>query len=339
MVKLGRVKSVSIDIDVILPTHQNTNYLTDSVNSILMSEGVEVRLIIVDDRADQSLKLDIPDSQKILLVSTGGNTGYNNAIQVGLNEAKSNFIAFQDSDDISDPRRLRREVDSLILEDAEIAYCKMQIIDNSGKKLFHYLQNVVEPSYFGYSLLFGSYGANSTWVIRREAFKKISFTRIEKSYDWAIGLKSLVGLRVVYVHDSLYFYRKHKNQMTQATDYQDRSLLEIYPLWSELNEKLGLPHLELADFESLVNPWKKSELTPKSFEWLVQFRNRTKKLRKTELVFYRLMYLRIFMKCGFFSRFKLLIEFPGFMYLASLRLFMSFIRYVGKREMSRFSAN
>jgi glycosyltransferase involved in cell wall biosynthesis len=339
MVKLGRVKSVSIDIDVILPTHQNTNYLTDSVNSILMSEGVKVRLIIVDDRADQSLKLDIPDSQKILLVSTGGNTGYNNAIQVGLNEAKSNFIAFQDSDDISDPRRLRREVDSLILEDAEIAYCKMQIIDNSGKKLFHYLQNVVEPSYFGYSLLFGSYGANSTWVIRRDAFEKINFSRFEKSYDWAIGLKSLVDLRIVYVHDSLYFYRKHRNQMTQEIEYQDKSLTEIYPLWSEQNRRMGLPHLELADFEALVNPWKKSNLTKKCIEWLVHLRNRIAHTREKELVFYRIMYLRIFMKCGFLSKFKLLFKFPSFILFASLHMFMSIIRFTVKRELSRFSAN
>jgi glycosyltransferase involved in cell wall biosynthesis len=276
--------------------------------------------------------MNFDDKDEILVVSTGGGTGYNNAILVGIREATAGFVAFQDSDDISHPQRLKKEIDALIDMDADIAYCKMQSINSKDMKLFHYLRNVREPDFLGYCLLLGSYGANSTWVIRDTALKMVDFKRAEQSFDWAIAMKDLVGLQIVYCHEPLYFYRKHEGQMTRDHKYINKSLSEIYQIWSVLNKKMGLPHLGYPDFDALVNPWKRSDLSSKAIEWLEYFDTEIKKQETSNLLFYKIIYLRIFTKAKNKTKLKMLRSFRRILLEASLYILLSLVGHIFTKE-------
>jgi glycosyltransferase involved in cell wall biosynthesis len=98
-------------ISVVTSVYNGERYLRESLESVLSQEGVDLELIVVDDGSEDSTPEILADSatrDPRLRVLTQENRGLTVALIRGCAEARGEFIARHDLDDLSLPGRLRR---------------------------------------------------------------------------------------------------------------------------------------------------------------------------------------------------------------------------------------
>ena len=98
-------------VSVIVPSYNEARYLRQMAASILGQTHAELELIVIDDGStDDSLRIlgEIGDAR--LRVVTQPNSGSYVARNRGISEARGEYIALQDADDISMPTRLESQV-------------------------------------------------------------------------------------------------------------------------------------------------------------------------------------------------------------------------------------
>jgi glycosyltransferase involved in cell wall biosynthesis len=255
-------------IDVVLPFHRVDKFLAQAIDSIQSQLDCQTNLILIDDRVNiQSPTFQAP--KDAILKKTGG-VGYAKALEAGLNLCESSYVAFQDSDDISSISRLSTQLKVLKESDADIVFCRMKKINPKGR---FFRVSSVDPLISDLStesLLLGSFGANSTWIIRQDKLKGF-FQFSYQSLDWASALVGFPSMKVKGVDAQLYFYRKHEGQMTAKSEYNQTAFSEIYPLWAKLNAKLELPFLSQAEAAAIAFPSFGGKWTPLVQNWIECF--------------------------------------------------------------------
>jgi glycosyltransferase involved in cell wall biosynthesis len=102
-------------VSVILPIYNRSGSLRASAASVLSQDFRDLELIIVDDASSEELGPIVRDlaDDRVRYVRRDRNGGASRARNTGLALAEGDYIAFQDSDDLWLPGRLRRQVDLL----------------------------------------------------------------------------------------------------------------------------------------------------------------------------------------------------------------------------------
>lgn len=114
-------------ISVIVPVHNSEKYLVDALDSIFAQEFDDFEVICVDDGSEDATKaiLDsysqIHDNMKV--VQLQNNMGAAIARNVGLDEAKGEYVIFLDSDDIFSPVLLSEMYRNANKWDADFCGC------------------------------------------------------------------------------------------------------------------------------------------------------------------------------------------------------------------------
>jgi glycosyltransferase involved in cell wall biosynthesis len=103
-------------ISVVMSVFNGDKYLRDAVDSILTQKFSDFEFIIVDDGSTDGSPQILQDyarkDSRIKLLS-GPNKGLTRSLNQGLAEARGQFIARMDSDDISLPQRIEKQVEYL----------------------------------------------------------------------------------------------------------------------------------------------------------------------------------------------------------------------------------
>ena len=125
-------------VTVLMAVYNGLPHVIDAVESILQQTYRDFELLVVDDgsidgTADYLSGVD--DSRlRVLHQDHGGVTKARNA---GLAEARGEYLALQDADDISDPDRLRIQVEYLgDNQDVAAAGSWYRVMDQSGRNIF-----------------------------------------------------------------------------------------------------------------------------------------------------------------------------------------------------------
>lgn len=98
-------------ISVILPTYNRSATLVASIKSVLTQSYADLELIVVDDGSAEEIEKIVRsvDDPRIKFVRRPQNGGAAAARNTGLEHAKGDYIAFQDSDDLWLPGKLEKQ--------------------------------------------------------------------------------------------------------------------------------------------------------------------------------------------------------------------------------------
>ncbi len=222
------------EIDVIIPFHAVNSYLPISISSIKSSVGIKVRVIAVNDTGIEISKDDIGLGIYDVLVRNNG-IGYLDALSTGVTKIESDYVGFQDSDDLTDSTRLYRQVKSLILNDYDLVSGKIIKINSKGriakdKPVFGRLPLFFSPEQ---KLIFGPHGADSTLVAKASLIKKTwnlhsNFSQFYADYGWVLSI--LPNIRIGYCDNAIYYYRSHRMQMSRKVS-NSSELNKLLDLW------------------------------------------------------------------------------------------------------------
>tara|TARA_B100000989_G_C19522730_1_gene465106 strand:- start:106 stop:1017 length:912 start_codon:yes stop_codon:yes gene_type:complete len=105
--------SLENKISVILSVYNGSKYISESVRSILNQSHKNFELIIIDDGStDNSLSLceNLKKNDERIILIKNSHKGLTRSLNDALKISKGKFIARQDSDDISLPKRLEKQL-------------------------------------------------------------------------------------------------------------------------------------------------------------------------------------------------------------------------------------
>lgn len=109
-------------VSIIVTSFNRENYIKECLESILAQTYRDIEIILVDDcSTDKTLEVfhefqreaveKRPEMKdRIIAISLPRNVGYAGPLTLGMFLSKGEFIAIQDSDDLSHPERIEKQV-------------------------------------------------------------------------------------------------------------------------------------------------------------------------------------------------------------------------------------
>lgn len=205
-------------VSVIMPVYNVEKYIGEAIESVLNQTYQNFELIIIDDCTPDS-SMEIARSYadpRIVLCKNPVNLGLAQARNTGIRASKGDYIAMLDSDDISTPDRLAKQVAYLESHPA-IGIC------GTGYRFFGNNEKTPKQRFIGteeLKTLFAFYpGFHCTTIMFRWKliFEHDLFYWEDKDWiceDYDICMRAIDIMGIDVIPDCLYLYRKHDTQLT-----------------------------------------------------------------------------------------------------------------------------
>ncbi len=205
-------------VSVVIPVFNSEKYLVESIESIINQTYSNLEILIIDDLStDDSWKI-IEEYGKIdaRIVPVKNKVNLNSAAtrNVGIKKAHGKYICLHDSDDVSEPDRIQKQVNYLESHpDVHALGSNMLIIDC-------YSNIIGKRDYPTYSkdikkvmLLFDPI-AQPTIMIERNLFDKVGYynEKYSRAQDYDLWFRILEKYNIDNLNEYLVRYRRHSNQ-------------------------------------------------------------------------------------------------------------------------------
>lgn len=221
-------------------------FLLEAVKSIIDQTYKNIELIIVDDCSSNELFNDaIFKNKKIKIIRNKENHGPSYSRNRALTISNGEYIAIMDSDDISLPTRIEKQV-KFMEENNHVVACGTWF-KYIGSKNHEIKRCIDDNDYYRCCLLFGNSPTllNSSVMIRKETIDKNGIKYDEQlryGEDYKIWCQlSKLGVVTNY-KEVLVYYRVHDSQMTRSKDYAARS--KFHSVGDELIKEIGADFTE-----------------------------------------------------------------------------------------------
>lgn len=206
-----------------MSVYNGERYLRESVESILNQTFKDFEFIIINDGSTDKTE-EILNSYKDgrLRIFNQPNQGLTRSLNKALRFAQGEYIARQDADDISLPKRIGKQVEFLdIHKDIAVLGTFARIINELGCVVGDVIQfPEIEPEKIGRRLYFGNYLAHPTVMYRSSVIKKLGGYNedFEFSQDYELWLRVIEGgYGIVSLPEYLSLYRRHDSQKSMVS--------------------------------------------------------------------------------------------------------------------------
>ena len=235
-------------VTVVLPFHRNEDiFLNEAIKSVLNSSGVDIELILVDNRVKSS-ELNIYKDDRIITLRNKV-PGYGLSLNMGIALASSKWVALMNSDDLVLKDKLFSQVELMKLENTDLCITGMQKFGRWAK--VNLTGDQPRSGYSPYLLFLGAYGANATLMFNSEKIPNMKFSR-EFHADWILGMEYYFDHSISYINKPKYLYRTHVGQIThKLTDLHN----DLYSFYSKaFLKQIGLAIAE-KEMKALAFPY------------------------------------------------------------------------------------
>lgn len=233
-------------ISVIMPVYNGSEWLRESIDSVINQTFKDFELICVDDSStDNSVEILQEYHQKDNRVKyfTKKNEGPGAALNAGIEIAQGEYLCFIDQDDKYSENYLKIMLNIIEKTKCNLCECNAYFWEDNNVKRIPYPQvkvknNIADISSCKNKKPFsGHYFPQWTKIINKKFWSQnnINFPdRRNKAHDVPVHYK-LIGLcdKIAYVEQCLYYHRVHSNQISYNFDtglYYFMSVKEVL-LW------------------------------------------------------------------------------------------------------------
>lgn len=124
-------------VSIVMAAHNAADTIADAIDSVLRQTYPALELIVVDDAStDDTVKIVTAlaeQDRRLRVVRADQQHGAAGARNHGLRDARGNYIAFHDADDVAHPERIERQLAALVRSPATtVCLCNFRRVDVSG---------------------------------------------------------------------------------------------------------------------------------------------------------------------------------------------------------------
>lgn len=231
-------------VSVVITNYNHVKYIVDCLDSIKNQTYKNIEIIIVDDAStDNSIqvinnwietnKLSMPKQDLITLASLPRNSGFAGATDLGFFLSRGEFIACQDSDDLSHPKRIEKQV-KFLKENPDVNV----IGTNYSTFEDNYFELTPVKNWLGYGVnnvkeIYSKGGhcvCYGTILFSGKLFDKFGglTRRLPGAEDYEFITK-ILSSGIDNLPDILYYYRHHSNQRSHQF-YREKTISTTDPI-------------------------------------------------------------------------------------------------------------
>lgn len=214
-------------VSVVMPVYNGSRFLRESLDSILAQTYARFEVIVVDDGSTD----DTPE----ILASYGPrirafhkpNGGGASAINLGIRQARGDWIAWLSADDLWEPTNLERQVG--VIEERPfigLLYSDFATIDAAGNvtSRVHLPPPPTRPARV-VALMRRCFINGCASLIHRDVFADVGlFDEADRvAYDYDMWLRIIPRFEIRYLPETLAYYRVHSGQLSRRWEVMDRA--------------------------------------------------------------------------------------------------------------------
>ncbi|RDY25015.1 glycosyltransferase family 2 protein [Romboutsia maritimum] len=197
-------------VSIVTPVYNSEKFISDTIESVQNQTYRNWELLLVDDCSKDASAEIIEsyrkDDERIKYIKLEKNSGAAVSRNVGIKNAKGRFIAFIDSDDLWEPRKLEVQMEYMIQKKLGFTFTSYRYMREDGTKTTKVAKAPGKIDYNG--LLKNTIIGCSTVVIDREIIGNFEMPLVRRGQDTATWLKLLRVEKYAYgVSESLVNYR------------------------------------------------------------------------------------------------------------------------------------
>ena len=215
----------SISVDIVLPNYNSHLFIEETLNSIINQTFKNWKLFIVDGNSNKETKEILKKYNNhpninITFLKKNKKPGF--CRNLVIRNAKSEYIAFIDSDDLWDKQKLFKQLTFMKNNKYNFTYTNYTAF-NSKKTL----RDICPPKSFSYEKFIKNTSiGTSTMIIKRSSIGNIKFSNTMICEDYFFKCQVLKKVNYAYcLSESLTKYRIRKDSL------QSKKMRNLYWIW------------------------------------------------------------------------------------------------------------
>jgi glycosyltransferase involved in cell wall biosynthesis len=206
-------------VTVVIPAYNAMTFLPETLDSVLQQTFTDFEVSIVNDGSTDRIVawfMTVKDD-RVRLISQA-NQGLSAARNTGIDEARGEYIAFLDADDLWAPTKLEQQVRCLDRDPAVgLVYTWTRLVDETGKPTGVKYDSEVEGNVWQQILVGDIVGSGSSAMVRRDCFDRVGGfdPNLPAAEDFDLWTRIAAQYPVAVVKEFLLDYRQHSSNMSR----------------------------------------------------------------------------------------------------------------------------
>lgn len=232
-------------ISVIIPTYNRATTIKRCIDSVLNQTYSNIEVIIIDDASTDNTEEIVKSytNDKIKYYKFEKNLGACAARNKGIEIAKGDYIAFQDSDDEWFKNKLEIQMKRLKETNTKFNFCALNRISNkTERKIPIYDVNKIEN--MTKELLKGNFISTQTMLGEKSVFKEIKFDeQLPRYQDWDLVIRVSKKYKISYTDEILVNSYIQSDSITINSHKKVKATEIIYKkYYQDINKDTELKH-------------------------------------------------------------------------------------------------
>jgi len=205
-------------VTVFTPVYNLEKYIEQTIRSILLQTFTNFEYIIIDDSSvDSSIEIikKINDP-RIRLIQNKTNKGIAYNRNLAIKEAKGEYLAMIDGDDLALPTRLEKQI-TFLEKNTNYGILGTEVvkIDKDGRELNKAIKYSIPDEEIPARMLFNNYIATSSVMIRKSYIEDIKFKKdFIVAEDYEVWIRLIRRCRIGHIREPLTKYRIHDDSIS-----------------------------------------------------------------------------------------------------------------------------
>lgn len=220
-------------VSVIIPNHNRKDLVTKAVNSALCQTYRDIEVIVVDDAStDNSIEcLSIIDDSRLKVIALPFNQGACVARNIGIKNARGDYIAFLDSDDQWVDEKLNETLLLMSQTACDVVCSSYTYFSENGESEVRPKYKITNTESMMSQLLKKNFITTGTVLAKRECFNDVCFDEnLPRYQDWDLALQLAQKYEIAFLNEPLLNMYEQKNSITKSTSMEKKykALEHIY---------------------------------------------------------------------------------------------------------------
>lgn len=204
-------------VSIIMPNYNCEKFVEETVKSVINQTYTNWELLFVDDcSTDNSVAIvESFNDSRIRILKNEKNSGAAVSRNYALREAKGDYIAFLDSDDIWLPEKLEKQISFMEKNGYKFSYSKYEEIDETSQSLGRVVsgpKKINKRKQFDYC-----WQGCLTVMYEKSTVGVVQIEDIKKNNDYAIWLKVCKKADCYLLPEVLAKYRKRSGSISRQS--------------------------------------------------------------------------------------------------------------------------
>ncbi len=218
-------------VSIITPSYNSSKFIKDCVASVFSQTYKNWEMIIVDDCSKDNSKEIISElstkDKRIKPIFLEKNVGAAEARNAAIRQSKGKYVAFLDSDDLWNPKKLEKQLSFMYENEIAFSYTNYQFISENGEDLSNIISAPEKMTYDSY--LKNTIIGCLTVIIDREKSGEFEMPNIRSSHDMALWLLIMKrGFSAYGLDENLARYRIVSTSNTASKWHAAKDVWKVY---------------------------------------------------------------------------------------------------------------